>query len=428
MFTHTQGARALQRFKKNEDGGVAIIFGLTALIAFATTGLAIDVGRTIHAERKISAAVDAAALAAAKALSDGASEDRARQVVDDFFRENMKGSGQYAEFSGFNVTIDAAKNAVTIDLDASVKTLIGGVAGVERINFPKSATALYDTKDIEIGLQLDVTGSMNERNKLASLKDAVAGTGGLFDIMLSSSSTTTKIRIGLAPYAAGVNAGDYARAVSGNRATDGCVYERRNLADQDTELPPTGALALKARSDLSNEQACPSGAKVMPLSSDRDGLRREVNRWSANGSTAGHLGTAWAWYLVSPEWSAVWPDSARPANYNDGKTEKYAILMTDGIYNTVGGVNGGDVSTTATRSAQMAIETCTAMKDKGIIVYTVGFEAPNSAKTTLQSCASHYNPKDTASPKRFFDAKDGAALKDAFRAIADEIKSLRLTN
>ncbi len=60
------------------------------------------------------------------------------------------------------------------------------------------------------------------------------------------------------------------------------------------------------------------------------------------------------------------------------------------------------------------------MKAKGIIVYTVGFEAPNGAKTTLRSCASDAS--------KFFDARDGDALKASFRAIANEINNLRLSS
>ncbi len=311
---------ALKRFSQNEDGTIAIIFGLTAFVAILTTGLAIDVGRIMHAERKITASIDAAALAAAKAMRDtGATDARAQEIAEQFFRENMAGSGgDYANINALNVNVDRNKNAITIDVDASVKTMFGGVAGIDKISFPKSSTALYDTKDIELGLQLDITGSMQGR-KLQDLKDAVAGNGGLLDIMFPEGGTTNRVRIGLAPYAAGVNAGDYAMAVSRNRATNGCVYERANLNDQDTDLPATGGQSLKAASDLArNAQACPRDAKVMALTDDKIALRNEVNRWSAGGSTAGHLGTAWAWYLISPQWSALWPNSSRPAPYNDG--------------------------------------------------------------------------------------------------------------
>jgi hypothetical protein len=94
--------------------------------------------------------------------------------------------------------------------------------------------------------------------------------------------------------------------------------------------------------------------------------------------------------------------------------------MTDGIYNTIGGVNGGDHSSTADSAATMAIDTCTAMKEQGIRVYAIGFQAPSAALETLRSCAS----TDTS----FFEATDGEKLRAAFRAIATELNNLRLSS
>lgn len=418
----TIDSHMVNRFAKHEDGTIAILFGITFSVATLITGLAIDVGRLVHSENKVSAAIDTAALAAAKAMRDtGASDDRIREVADQYFRENMTGAASdYSKINSVNVEIDHTKNAITVGVNIDVKTLFGSVAGFDKFTFLKSATALYDPKDIEIGMQLDVTGSMNDHNKLQHLKDAVAGTGGLLDIMMPTSGTSNRVRIGLAPYASGVNAGTYAMAVSRNRAADGCVYERLNLDDQDTDAPAIGAQSLRSRSDLTGEQACSAGAKVVALTNNREGLRREIYRWTAGSSTAGHLGTAWAWYLISPEWSAVWPNSSLPVQYNDGKTMKVAILMTDGIYNTVAGTSNGDYGTKADQSKQLAKATCDAMKAKGIVIYTVGFEVPADAKPTLTYCAS--------GSSKFFDATDGAKLKAAFRAIAVEINNLRLSS
>ena len=47
-------------YQSSEKGTVALIFGLAALVLFLVTGLAIDVGRVMHAERKIASAIDAA--------------------------------------------------------------------------------------------------------------------------------------------------------------------------------------------------------------------------------------------------------------------------------------------------------------------------------------------------------------------------------
>ncbi len=407
-------------FKKAQDGTVAMIFGLCALVLFLCTGLAIDVGRVLHAERKISSAIDAAALAAAKALREQGLDDAGVEAVaQKFFDNNSQyGGGTYAVITGVNIRIDRRINSVTIDVDSHVPTLFGHLAGVPQFGLAKSSVAIYDTKDIEIGLQLDVTGSMcMPCRKINDLKDAVAGTGGMLDILMPDGGTSNKVRIGLAPFAAGVNAGDYALAVSGGTAANGCVYERMNLADQDSEAPAVGSLRFKSRADLPGASPCPPNARVMALSDDKVRLRNEIRGWSTNGSTAGHLGASWAWNLVSPEWSAIWPAASRPAPYNDGKTMKVVVLMTDGEYNTIGGrMSGANVAP----SMGFAEATCDAMKAQGVVVYTIGFEAPNGVKASLRKCAS--------SDAKFFDAVDGQTLRDAFRAIAAEINSLRLSS
>lgn len=60
---------------------------------------------------------------------------------------------------------------------------------------------------------------------------------------------------------------------------------------------------------------------------------------------------------------------------------------------------------------------CDAAKDEGIIVYTIGFEAPNSGQKVLKDCAS--------SDGHYFDV-DGLEIEDAFSSIASSIRKLRL--
>lgn len=415
MITSASNVRK-RSFAGNEEGTIAIIFALTLTVVTLMTGLAIDFGRIYHAERKLTGAIDAAALAAAKALREtSASDDRVKEVAAAFFEDNLKGGGGYANIRSLDIQVDRANNAVTINVETDVPTTFFNLAGVQAVSVPKSSVAIYDSKDIELGLQLDVTGSMAGR-KLADLKDAV---GELLDIVLPDSGNPNKVRVGLAPFAAGVNAGAYAAAVSEGRATNGCVYERRTAADQSTDIAPAGTHALKAASDVKGADPCPGFAHILPMTTDKSLLRRTVKGWSANGSTAGHLGAAWAWYLLSPNWSAIWPAASRPAAYEDGKTMKAVILMTDGIYNTVGGVSDGDNGSTAAKSKKFAEDTCLAMRDKGITVYTIGFQAPAPAKDALTKCASDAS--------KFYDAADGDQLKAAFKSIASELNNLRLS-
>lgn len=413
---------ALDRFQQSQSGTVAIIFATCAFALVMIAGLAIDVGRAYHANQKVSDALDAAALAAARAMrSQGLSNAEVQVVAEKFFAANIDGTGaNYAVISALKTNIDRGTNSISLDVDSHVPTLFARIGGIEKFEFSRSAVAIYDTKDIEVGLQLDVTGSMSG-SKLRDLKTAV---GDLVDILLPDEGTTNRVRIALAPYAAGVNAGSLAAAVSdGTAGRDGCVYERRESSTQATDAAPIGTAALKVRADIPGATACPSDAAIQPMTDDKALMKAAIRRYSANGSTAGHLGTAWAWYLLSPNWAPVLPAASQPAVYNDGRTNKVAILMTDGIYNTLGGVMYRDGSATSIAISQTAEDTCTAMKAKGIVVYTIGFQLDPSypyAADTLRDCAS--------SPIQFFRAEDGEQLRAAFRAIAAEINNLRLSN
>lgn len=71
-------------------------------------------------------------------------------------------------------------------------------------------------------------------------------------------------------------------------------------------------------------------------------------------------------------------------------------------------------STKNTRASNI----CDEAKESGVIVFTIGFEAPESGQAVLEDCAS--------STSHYFDV-DGLEIADAFTAIAHEITQLRLT-
>ncbi len=73
---------------------------------------------------------------------------------------------------------------------------------------------------------------------------------------------------------------------------------------------------------------------ITPLSSDRSSLSSQIDALSAGGSTAGHIGLAWGWYLLSPNFSSILPAESQPADYEEPDVLKVVILMTDGEYNS----------------------------------------------------------------------------------------------
>ncbi|MEL7302072.1 MAG: pilus assembly protein [Pseudomonadota bacterium] len=410
--------RILTSFSRDERGVVAMIFGLTCVMLLLLAGLAIDVGRAIHTSTRLSAALDSAALAGAKALRlQGLTETEASELTRRMFEANYKDLTSFdGKITNLSITADASKSKVEITAETSVGMHLAKLAGINTMDFERTATAIFEAKDIEVAVQLDVTGSMcNPCSKIADLKSA---TKTLVDVLIPEEQTGQKIRIAYAPFSAGVNAGSYLGAVSGgDRTSDRCTYERKEQGFQFTDQPPVGEARLQTTEDLSDAIRCSRSAPILPMTDDKELLKSTVDRYTTGGYTAGHLGTAWSWYLLSPQWGSIFPQSARPAEYNDGGTVKVAILMTDGEYNTVEGKSGN-----AGKSSDFAKATCSAMKAKKIIIYTVGFKlsAGSNARETLEECAS--------GPGKAYSAEDGAALNAAFRDIAEDITNLRLSN
>jgi Flp pilus assembly protein TadG len=238
-----------------------------------------------------------------------------------------------------------------------------------------------------------------------------------------------------------------------------CVTERRNGSDLDYTAAAIGTGRFvgpynhgsSSKSNYSSDGRCWSAGRempaVIPLTNQRSTLNTFFQTATVGGATAGHLGTAWASYILSPNFASVWPDRAATP-YTTSNVQKAAILMTDGEYN-IRFSNGGSSSNT---SAKQALEICKEMRDQGIKVFTVGFgfganvTAPNvetmtaSQRTTpLSSGTAQQRAIDTLAKcasdnSTYFFPYDGQALRTVFQNIAATLSSdltggkARLTN
>lgn len=425
-----------------DDRGVVIpMFALMLFVIMFAFGLGIDLTRATHAQQRMTAAIDAATLMAGRALidgqlSDGEIEDQARLLLAENFNAGGEGMGKLGPVE---IQINRATGVVTINTNAVVPaTILSIVPNFKQFDIAGRASVTFDQSDIELGIQLDVTGSMQGK-KLADLKLALNGVNdsgfnsdpeeqGLFDILLPDQNNDQKVRIGLAPYSAGVNLGSSlaARVTNNRNAGSGCVYDRQNGDTSDSA--PSAGKYFKGRADLPSSQPCPS-ARLLPLtkgennSSDRNSLKTVVKNFSAGGTTAGQIGTNWAWNIISPDWKDVWGGDA-PVEYGTRNVIKAVILMTDGEYNTTDGqCDNGGCTPNGTRGRQAndrAKALCASMKGKDVIVYTVGFQLTNPvAVETLNSCATN--------TRTAFLADDAEGLRRAFRDIAGQLNNLRLT-
>lgn len=222
-------------------------------------------------------------------------------------------------------------------------------------------------------------------------------------------------------------------------AISNCATERTGTYAYTDDAPSTAYVgrnypALKTYG-ASSDNPCPT-TTITPLTTDRTALKSQITSLAAGGSTAGQTGLAWGWYMISPNYAYLWPNnSQKPAAYGAEDLMKVVVMMTDGAFNTnyckgviasnAGSGSGSStdhINCTATNgdAFDQAKALCTKMKAKNIIIYTVGFDVGTdaSAKSVLTSCA-------TSSTYAYFPST-GSELKTAFKAIAQEISSLRI--
>jgi Flp pilus assembly pilin Flp len=217
-----------------------------------------------------------------------------------------------------------------------------------------------------------------------------------------------------------------------------CVTERIGGEAYTDASPETAHVGRHfAADDGSHVSSVCNVAPLVPLSSDKPKLTAAIDDLDDSGSTAGQIGLAWGWYAVSPNFKSLWKGTSEPAPYDKPELLKVVILMTDGAFNTGyckgvvaqdagsgSGQNSTHINCNATNGNPFtqAGELCKNMKAKGVIVYTVGFNVGNDAsvKALMNSCAT--SPAHVYLPKA-----GGTALKDAFKAIAQDINSLRIS-
>jgi len=218
-----------------------------------------------------------------------------------------------------------------------------------------------------------------------------------------------------------------------------CVSERAGLSRYTDAAPATGAYV--GRSYLESSNACPT-VEITPLSRSRADLGNQIDKLRAGGSTAGQIGLAWGWYMISPNFGTLWPGTSRPAEYDPSRTLKVVILMTDGEFNTPfqAGVIAADAGTgSGSEDAHIntnagngnpfsqSMQICDAMKKENVVVYTVSFQISSDVgKTGVDTAYEVLEQCATSPDKHFFKATSGTDLKEAFKAIGRDITRLRI--
>ncbi len=411
-------AHFIARFQSDTKGAVAIVFAGVFLLLTVAAGGAIDFLRWQTAYYRTQTAMDAAVLAAGQELQRSeATEDSVIETATKYYEVNNTAKLK-ANISAFSYDADRVEVSASSQ-GSHVETTFLNLIGFETLPVNVTSSAALSSDNVEVSLMLDVTGSMGVNNKLEDLQTAAKQ---LIDIVLSDGLLQHNSRIALVPFSTFVNVGrTYFTDVTGTPATGTgveftCVVERNNANRYTDDEPAVGGyfdsyVGLYGPIYGALLPDCPTLSTIMPLSDNKDTLKDHIETFQvAPTSTAGHLGTAWAWYTLSNKWSDIWPTESAPEA--PGNVRKIAVLMTDGNYNA-------QFSGNSSRTQGRAL--CDNMKTAGITIYAVGFDVAegSAADVTMAYCAS--------STDHHYNAADGTALIDAYNDIARKIYSIRLT-
>ncbi len=218
-----------------------------------------------------------------------------------------------------------------------------------------------------------------------------------------------------------------AGSISGFPVT-GCVTERTTNPFNDS--PPS---TTKLGFHYTSGGTCLTN-KIVPMTSDIPTLKTAIGPFKvsdrtlvASGTTAGHLGLAWGWYMIAPNFAYLWPTASQPKAYGSANLIKAIVFMTDGLFNAdyctgvaTSTINCASPNGTSKVQAQAICDAIKVPANKTLL-YVVGFDLADDADTLgfLRGCAT--------SVDYFFQADNGTDLVAAFKTIAGSLSKLRVS-
>lgn len=449
-------------FGRNEDGVMTIFAIMMLLMMLIVGGIGVDLMRNEMERTRLQNTIDRAVLAAADL--DQTLDPEA--VVNDYF--DKAGMSSYLS----TVTVTEGLNFRTVNATANTvtPTRFMRLVGIDELGVPARSTAEERISNVEISMVLDISGSMRWNNKMSNLKQAAKS----FVEEVIREETEDLISVSLVPYTAQVNAGPDIF----NEMNPTHLHGYSHCIDFDTSDFNTPSISVtKTYPQMQNFEysssrnyntiqnpGCPRQTyeRIVPLSQDGFSLKTTIDKYTSRANTSIHLGMKWGVALLDPAFRTVSQSLAntgkidgifagRPAEYTDVETLKTVLLMTDGqnvdtvriqpwyyasdshyahwnkyplqwyLNRYVRSSDHDDWKYTkysASQADNMLSSICTAAKDKGIVIWSVGFEVSDYSATVMSNCAS--------SPSHFFRV-EGVEISEAFKAIASQINQLRLT-
>jgi Flp pilus assembly protein TadG len=400
-------------FAQREDGTFTVfaIFVFCAMLLVA--GLAVDSVRTETVRVRMQGVTDRAVLAATM-LGDDNGVATPQQLLESYFTASgledqlgTKFSITESQWTGRNV------RAVP---GATVPTLFSQMFGVDEfaITTPSAAAEAVTSVWLDIVLVLDISGSMgfNGGSRMTLLRQAASQ----FAETLLTDNPDGKVSLTIVPYDTAVLPPAAMLPFFNNLGPGAGPCPDFNTWTSVTDSVNASLTRRNCHTD--------AWGQIKPFISEPAPAIAAINALQPRDVTSIDLGARWGAVFFDPSIRPAVQSmissgdisndfSGRPFDWSEPNVVRAMVLMTDGE-------NFADHRYSPTILDQNTLSVCSRLRDQGVLIYTVAFEAPPAGQSLMMNCAS--------SPSHYFDSNVGG-LMNIFAAIAANVvtQTLRLT-
>ena len=337
-------------FIAEEEGSMTALALLLFICMVIIGGISIDIMVFENNRTRLQNLSDRAALAAA----DLDQELPAAQVVASYFEK--EGLGEFLR--DVQVIEDINQRSVRIETEKVQRTMFLNFwnhTGIDTLT-PRSVSAATEARtDLEISLVLDVSNSMNwassapgSTSKIDDLKNAAKR----FVDKVYTSGDPERITMSLVPYSTHVNAGPLIMqelGVTARHPYSNCLAFQNSDFD-DTNILAGGAYQHTMHFDQWYTTRAPqlyvcqpeANQIVKPVMSNPTEIKNQIDALVANGNTSIEIGLKWGAAFLDPSARRITGALAdvglvadehrnRPYNWGRANTEKFVVLLTDGV-------------------------------------------------------------------------------------------------
>lgn len=188
-----------KKFITDEDGNVAMMFGITISLLLFLTGVAVDFSNVTRLQNKLQSQVDAGVLAAATLVVDGTNNPGKNKAMEKQLRKEaafgvLEANG--FEKSSVDPVLVIKKASVTLKAELEYKPFFGKLMGRDKMKLvAESESGLPNMTALDVVLVLDNTDSMSVEGKMDALKT------GATDLITAIKDSNSDSKVGMVPFA-----------------------------------------------------------------------------------------------------------------------------------------------------------------------------------------------------------------------------------